>query len=83
MRIIVDAFGGDNAPLSVLEGARDAKKEYSVDIVLAGDETKIRKCAEETSISSERIRESACSNFPCMVLSEFCNRCQPRYRVPS
>ena len=51
MKIIVDAFGGDNAPLSVLEGARDAKKEYSVDILLVGDEEKIKKCAAENSIS--------------------------------
>ena len=51
MKIIVDAFGGDNAPLSVLEGAAAAVKEYGVDILLAGDEGKIRKCAGENSIS--------------------------------
>ena len=43
MKIIVDAFGGDNAPLSVLEGASAAIKEFSVDIVLVGDEAKIKK----------------------------------------
>ena len=33
MRIIVDAFGGDNAPLEVLRGCAMAVKEYGVDII--------------------------------------------------
>ena len=36
MKIIVDAMGGDNAPLAFLDGAFQAAKEYSVDIVLVG-----------------------------------------------
>lgn len=51
MKIIVDAFGGDNAPLSVLQGAEMAVKEYGVTIVLAGDEAKIRAVAEEHNIT--------------------------------
>ncbi len=51
MRIIVDAFGGDNAPLAVLEGASAAVKEYGVTVVLAGDEQKIKDCAKENNIS--------------------------------
>ena len=51
MKIIVDAFGGDNAPVSVLEGAAAAVKEYGIEIILSGDEAKIRKCAGENSIS--------------------------------
>ncbi len=55
MKIIVDAFGGDNAPLSVLEGVTLAKNEYSVDIALVGDEEKIKACAKENNISLEGI----------------------------
>ncbi len=51
MKIILDAFGGDHAPLSVLQGAEMAVKEYGVTIVLAGDETKIRECAAQNGIS--------------------------------
>ena len=51
MKIIVDAFGGDNAPLAVLQGAEMAVKEYGVTIVLAGDEAKIRAVAEEHNIT--------------------------------
>ena len=36
MKIIVDAMGGDNAPLAFLDGAFQAAKECSVDIVLVG-----------------------------------------------
>lgn len=51
IKIIVDAFGGDNAPLAVLQGCRAAADEYSVDIMLAGSEEKIKKCAAENSVS--------------------------------
>lgn len=55
MKIIVDAFGGDNAPLSVLEGSALAVKEYGVNVVLVGDETKIKDCAKENNISLDNI----------------------------
>ncbi len=51
MKIIVDAFGGDNAPLSVLQGAELAVKEYGVTVMLAGDEKTIRDSAAAHNIS--------------------------------
>jgi glycerol-3-phosphate acyltransferase PlsX len=36
MRIAVDAMGGDNAPLEVLQGASDAAKEFDIDILVVG-----------------------------------------------
>ena len=50
MKIIVDAFGGDNAPLAVLEGAALAVIEYGVEVLLAGDEAKIKECATVNNI---------------------------------
>lgn len=50
MKIIVDAFGGDNAPLEVIKGAVAAKNEYGVDIILTGDEDTIRTVAAENAI---------------------------------
>lgn len=50
MKIIIDAFGGDNAPAAVLEGcamAREALPEYGLELVLTGDEETIRKAEEE------------------------------------
>ena len=43
MRIAVDAFGGDNAPLEIIKGAALASREYSVDITLTGNEKTIRE----------------------------------------
>lgn len=51
MRIIVDAFGGDNAPLEVIKGAALAVAEYGHTVVLAGNEATIRATAEENGIS--------------------------------
>ncbi|MBQ9680386.1 MAG: phosphate acyltransferase PlsX [Ruminococcus sp.] len=55
MKIIVDAFGGDNAPLEIIKGAVDAKNEYGVDILLTGDETTIRKVAADNVISLDGV----------------------------
>ena len=55
MRIIVDAFGGDNAPVEILKGAAKAVATYGCDIVLTGDEQKIRQAAQENNISLERM----------------------------
>lgn len=51
MKIIVDAFGGDNAPLAVLKGCAMAVQEYGVEIIAAGDEKAIRQCAAANGIS--------------------------------
>lgn len=55
MRIIVDAFGGDNAPVEILKGAAKAVATYDCDIILTGDEDKIRQAAAENEISLERM----------------------------
>lgn len=55
MKIIVDAFGGDNAPLEILKGCEMAVNEYNVDIVLTGDENIIKKVAQENNISLDRM----------------------------
>ncbi|MBQ1473914.1 MAG: phosphate--acyl-ACP acyltransferase, partial [Ruminococcus sp.] len=55
MKIIVDAFGGDNAPLEIIKGAVEAKREYGVDILLVGAEDTIRKAAAENEISLDGI----------------------------
>ncbi len=53
MKIIVDAFGGDNAPLEIIKGAMLARKEYGCDIVLVGDEDKIKQCVSDNNIDLE------------------------------
>ena len=50
MNIVIDAFGGDNAPLEVIKGAIDAQKDFGIDITLVGDENTIKKCAKDNSL---------------------------------
>lgn len=42
MRIAVDAMGGDNAPAAEVQGAIEAARAFGVEIVLVGDEQRIR-----------------------------------------
>lgn len=55
MKIIVDAFGGDNAPLEVIKGSAMAVEKLGVEIVLTGDEDIIKKVAAENEISMNGI----------------------------
>ena len=41
-RIVVDAMGSDNYPTPDVEGAVMAAREYGVEIILVGDEAKIK-----------------------------------------
>ena len=55
MRVIVDAFGGDNAPLEIIKGAALAVAEYKVEVALVGREEEIRRAAQENGLSLEGI----------------------------
>ena len=50
MRIVVDAFGGDNAPVEIIKGAAAAHKEYGVDITLVGDKVKIDEVINDNNL---------------------------------
>jgi glycerol-3-phosphate acyltransferase PlsX len=55
MKIIVDAFGGDNAPLEVIKGSAMAVEKLGVEIVLTGDTDIINRTAAENNISMNGI----------------------------
>ncbi len=50
MRIIVDGFGGDNAPGEILLGCARAMEELGIDISVAGDKDKLLKSARELGL---------------------------------
>lgn len=56
MKIIVDAFGGDNAPLEIIKGCAMAIEEYDIGIILTGSEEIIKKVATENNISLDNIK---------------------------
>ena len=53
MKIILDAMGGDNAPQAVVSGAVKACRELDTDIVLVGQEEKVRACLEQCGGENE------------------------------
>jgi len=50
MKIILDAMGGDNAPLAPIEGAIAGAKAYGVEVVLVGQEERIRAVLAENKL---------------------------------
>ena len=46
MKIIVDAMGGDNAPLEIVRGALDANRNHGVEIILVGRAAEVLKAVE-------------------------------------
>ncbi len=50
MKIALDGFGGDHAPLAMLEGAALAVAEYGVEVVITGDESVLKRTAVEHNI---------------------------------
>lgn len=56
MKIIVDAFGGDNAPLEIIKGCKDAQEEYGFEIILTGNEKKIRDVSKENKLNIKGIQ---------------------------
>ena len=55
MKIVVDAFGGDNAPAEIVKGCAQAVQGLDLDIALTGREAEIRRVADETGVSLERM----------------------------
>ncbi|MEG1447694.1 MAG: phosphate acyltransferase PlsX [Oscillospiraceae bacterium] len=56
IKLVVDAFGGDDAPLEVIKGCKLALEEYDdIEIVLTGSEDEIKKCAKDNNISLDKM----------------------------
>ena len=50
MRVVVDAMGGDNAPLEIVKGAVEAAEKYRAEIVLCGRGEEILRALEKLGI---------------------------------
>ncbi len=55
-RIVVDAMGSDEFPVPDVQGAVMAAREYGVEIILVGDEAKVRPALEAANPGSLPIR---------------------------
>ena len=66
MKIIVDAMGGDNAPLEILKACEKAADKLNLEIILTGDEKKIKQVAVENKISLENMQIVDCTQIITM-----------------
>ena len=66
MKIIIDAFGGDNAPLEIIKGSALSVKELGAEIILTGSEATIRQVAQENNISLDSIEIVDCDQVITM-----------------
>ena len=55
-RIVVDAMGSDNFPTPDVEGAVMAAREYGVEVILVGDESKIKPVLDSVGGANLPIR---------------------------
>jgi glycerol-3-phosphate acyltransferase PlsX len=55
MKIVVDAMGGDYAPDVVIKGAVAAVNEYGVQVVLVGDEARIKSLLKKAKYTGSNI----------------------------
>lgn len=55
LRIAVDAFGGDNAPLEIIRGAVAAAKELSDEIILVGKENEINNILNAENVPDKLV----------------------------
>lgn len=55
MRLIIDAMGGDNAPLEIIKGTVDAQQEFGIDFTLVGNEEIIKKISSDNSLDISKM----------------------------
>jgi len=55
MKIVLDAMGSDNAPMVEVDGAIQAVSEFGHDVVLVGNEARIKQEMEKHGFSSEKL----------------------------
>lgn len=55
MKIVLDAMGSDGAPAVECEGAIQAVEEFGYDLILVGDEMRLKKEFEKHNFSSDKV----------------------------
>lgn len=55
MKIIVDGMGGDNSPVEIVKGSIDAVMEYGIDIIIVGNQDRIKEELSKYNYPKEKI----------------------------
>lgn len=67
MKIVIDAFGGDNAPVEILKGCELAALDHpEVELIVTGPEEQIKNAAKENEISLEKLTIVNCEQILTM-----------------
>ncbi|MBQ8409711.1 MAG: phosphate acyltransferase PlsX [Clostridia bacterium] len=66
MRVIIDAMGGDRAPLEILKGVLSALPECDAEFTLVGDSDAISRTAKQIGLSSDKFETVATSSVITM-----------------
>lgn len=66
MIIAVDAMGGDYAPAEIVKGAAIGSEAHGVDVILVGDEAKIKRHLPSRFLGSGRVRVQPASEVIAM-----------------
>lgn len=67
MKIIVDAFGGDNAPVEIIKGCAAALDENDgLEIILTGPKERIENAAKENNIDISKMTIADCADVLTM-----------------
>ena len=73
MKIVIDAFGGDNAPKEIVKGAVEflkANKNNELEICLCGDESKIQNELREICINDfNKLFNFSCTSSASISIS--------------
>ncbi|HHX14262.1 MAG TPA: phosphate acyltransferase PlsX [Clostridiales bacterium] len=56
MRIVIDAMGGDHAPVAIVKGAVDAARKITDELILVGDEKRVREELSKYIYDKKQIR---------------------------
>ena len=77
MKVMVDAFGGDNAPLEIIKGCILSNEENpDIEVAMVGDTDKIKACADTNGLDISKFRlypasgEITMEDEPGVVLKE-------------
>ena len=54
MKVIIDAMGGDNAPIAIVKGTVDAVRQYGYEAVLVGSQNAIAKILREKGMENDK-----------------------------
>ncbi|GMB10872.1 MAG: phosphate acyltransferase PlsX [Candidatus Improbicoccus devescovinae] len=67
IKVILDAFGGDNAPIEIIKGGILAQKEANINVIFCGDSTKIKEIGRSFKTD---IKDSQIIHAPDVILSD-------------